>query len=58
MLISTVWALLSLCIPELMMKILTSDAELITLGASYLRILSVAYFCWGIIESLLPVHPE
>ena len=58
MLISTVWALLSLCIPELMMKILTSDAELITLGASYLRIFSVAYLCWGIIEILLPVHPE
>lgn len=39
-----------LLIPELMMKLFTNDAELIALGASYLRILSVSYFCWGIIE--------
>lgn len=40
----------ALLIPEGMMKIFTDDAELITLGASYLRILSISYLCWGIIE--------
>lgn len=40
----------ALVIPEGMMKIFTDDAELITLGASYLRILSISYLCWGIIE--------
>ena len=43
----------SLCaglIPKTMMKLFTDDAELIALGASYLRILSISYFCWGIIE--------
>ena len=55
MLISTVFALLALTVPEPMMRIFTNDPELITLGASYLRILSVAYFCWGIIEIYLAV---
>ena len=40
----------AILIPEGMMKIFTDDAELITLGASYLRILSISYLCWGIIE--------
>ena len=43
----------SLCaglIPKTMMKLFTDDAELIALGASYLRILSISYFCWSIIE--------
>ncbi len=40
----------ALLIPEQMMQIFTNDTELIALGASYLRILSVSYFCWGIIE--------
>lgn len=43
----------SLCaglIPKTMMKLFTDDTELIALGASYLRILSISYFCWGIIE--------
>ena len=40
----------AILIPEGMMKIFTDDAELITLGASYLRILIISYLCWGIIE--------
>lgn len=53
--ISSVFALAALSIPELMMKLFTNDPELIRLGASYLRILSVSYLCWGIIEIYLSI---
>lgn len=53
--ISAVFALAALSIPELMMKLFTNDPELIRLGASYLRILSVSYLCWGIIEIYLSI---
>lgn len=52
---SSIFALLVLTIPELLMKVYTNDAELIALGASYLRILSVCYLCWGVIEIYLAV---
>ena len=48
--ISMVFAGLAFFAPELMMRLFTEDAELITLGASYLRCVSVAYLCWGVIE--------
>ena len=48
--ISSAFALAALAIPDLMMTLFTSDPELIRLGSSYLRILSVSYLCWGIIE--------
>ena len=35
----------ALLIPELMMTVFTNDAELITIGASYLRYLSLCYLC-------------
>lgn len=41
--------------PELMMKIFTNDAELIRIGAGYLRVMSVTYLCWSIIEIYLAV---
>lgn len=41
--------------PELMMKIFTNDAELIQIGAGYLRVMSVTYLCWSIIEIYLAV---
>ncbi len=53
--ISTVFALLALLIPESLMRVFTQDGELISLGASYLRILSVAYLCWGVIEIYLSI---
>ncbi len=52
---SSIFALLVLTIPELLMRVYTNDAELIALGASYLRILSVCYLCWGVIEIYLAV---
>jgi len=48
--ISTAFALCSALIPTQMMTIFTNDPELIELGAQYLRIVSINYFCYGIIE--------
>lgn len=55
MLFSVTFALCAAFIPEPMMRLFTDDAELISLGASYLRVLSISYFCWGIIEIYLSV---
>ena len=52
---SLVFAGLALAIPRQMMCIFTDDSNLITIGASYLRSMSVAYLCWGIIEIYLSV---
>lgn len=54
-LISLALALLALGMPKVLMRLFTTDEELIALGASYLRILSVCYLCWGIIEIYLSV---
>lgn len=47
---STAFALCSALIPTQMMTVFTNDPELIALGADYLRVVSVSYFCYGIIE--------
>ncbi len=54
-LISLCFSAFALFAPELMMKLFTNDAELIAIGAGYLRVMSLAYFCWGIIEVYLSV---
>lgn len=41
--------------PRLMMKLFTNDPELIAIGAGYLRVMTVTYLCWGIIEIYLAV---
>ena len=41
--------------PELMMKLFTNDAELIQIGAGYLRVMSLTYLCWSVIEIYLAV---
>ena len=53
--ISTIIAIVAFTIPDLMMKVFTNDAELIVIGASYLKWMSIAYLCWGIIEVYLSV---
>lgn len=53
--ISTIIAIVAFTIPDLMMKVFTNDAELISIGASYLKWMSIAYLCWGIIEVYLSV---
>ena len=50
LIISLGFSLCAALIPNTMMKLFTDEAELIALGAQYLRILSISYFCWGIIE--------
>lgn len=55
LLISVCFASAALFIPQTMMRLFTSDPELITIGASYLRYMSVAYLCWGIIEVYLAI---
>jgi len=55
LLIAFVFAGAALFIPEKMMQIFTGDTELIAIGASYLRCMSVCYLCWGITEVYLAV---
>ena len=39
--------------PQAMMRVFTPDAELIEIGAQYLRCISAAYLCWGVTEIYL-----
>lgn len=39
--------------PRQLMHVFTDDPELIDIGASYLRSLSLCYLCWGIAETYL-----
>ncbi len=55
MLIALLFACLALFIPGPMMQIFTNDKELIQIGASYLRFMSVSYLCWGITEVYLAI---
>ena len=52
---SMVFAGLALTVPGRMMQIFTRDGELIAIGASYLRFMSISYLCWGITEVYLAV---
>jgi putative MATE family efflux protein len=54
-LIAAIFAVMALFIPEGMMHIFTNDGELIAIGASYLRFMSISYLCWGMIEVYLAV---
>ena len=53
--IAVIFAVAAFTVPELMMRGFTQDPELIEIGASYLRILGVAYLCWGFTEVYLSV---
>lgn len=53
--ISVIFAFFAVFFPRGMMHIFTHDQELVELGAQYLRILSVAYLCWGLTEVYLSV---
>lgn len=55
MLIALLFACLALFVPDPMMHIFTDDKELIVIGSSYLRFMSVSYLCWGITEVYLAV---
>ncbi len=51
--ITMLFAAAALLIPEQMMRVFTPDEELIRIGAEYLRNVSAAYLCWGLIEVYL-----
>lgn len=53
--ISAIVAGIAVVFPETMMRLFTEDTELIAIGASYLRVVSIAYLCWGITEIYLAV---
>lgn len=55
LLITLVFSGFAFFAPELMMKLFTNDAELIAIGAGYLRVMSVTYLCWGVIEVYLAI---
>ncbi len=55
LLISLLFSGIALLAPEGMMRIFTNDRELVAIGASYLRCMSVCYLCWGITEVYLAV---
>ncbi|WP_044914574.1 MATE family efflux transporter [Butyrivibrio sp. WCE2006] len=53
LLAAVLFASAAMFFPTLMMRVFTPDPELIAIGATYLRNISVAYLCWGIIEIYL-----
>ena len=53
--IALLFAGMALLVPDVMMHAFTNDQELIAIGASYLRFMSVSYLCWGITEVYLAV---
>ncbi|MCD7761607.1 MAG: MATE family efflux transporter [Lachnospiraceae bacterium] len=53
--ISLLFAVPSAVVPGLMMTLFTSDQELIQIGASYLRIVSISFLCWGFSEVYLAI---
>ena len=53
MIVAAIFAFSAMFFPRQMMRVFTPDAELITIGASYLRNISIAYLCWGVIEIYL-----
>lgn len=55
LLITLCFSAFALFAPQLMMKLFTNDAELIAIGAGYLRVMSVTYLCWGVIEIYLAI---
>lgn len=55
MAISAVFALAAFTVPQVLMRLFSNDAELISIGAGYLRIMGITYLCWGIIEVYMSV---
>ncbi len=53
--ITVVFAAFALFAPKLMMRPFTADAQLIRIGAEYLRIMSLTYLCWGVTEIYLAI---
>ena len=50
---SGIFSIGAMFFPQYMMRVFTPDPQLIGIGAQYLRYMSPAYLCWGIIEIYL-----
>lgn len=48
--VSLIFTLSALFIPNIMMKVFTNDPELIDIGSSYLRVVAFSYLFWSITE--------
>ena len=55
LLIALVFSAFAQFAPKIMMRLFTPDAELIRIGAGYLRIMSITYLCWAIVEVYLSI---
>lgn len=55
LIVSLCFSSFALFAPNLMMRLFTNDAELIAIGAEYLRVMSVTYLCWGVVEIYLSI---
>lgn len=55
LIISVIFTVLALTVPQFLMRIFTSDSELIDLGAGYLRIVAFTYTLLGISQVYLTV---
>ena len=53
LLIALVFSAFALFAPNMMMRLFTPDAELIEIGTGYLRIMSITYLLWSIVEVYL-----
>lgn len=53
--ISVVFFLISLCFPDILMRIFTDDSELITYGSNFLRVVSFSYIAMGLSHMYLSV---
>ncbi len=55
LLISGAASVAAFTVPRQMMRLFTPDLELIEIGSEYLRMMGVAYLCWGVTEIYLAV---
>ena len=55
LIVSLCFSAFALFAPNLMMRLFSNDAELIAIGAEYLRVMSVTYLCWGVVEIYLSI---
>ncbi|MCM1266941.1 MAG: MATE family efflux transporter [Bacteroidales bacterium] len=55
LIISVCFSAFAFFAPKPMMMLFTNDAELIEIGAGYLRVMAVTYLCWGVTEVYLAI---
>ena len=53
--IAALFALAAFALPRQLMSVFTAEPELLDIGASYLRYISVGYLCWGVSETYIAV---